>query len=125
MSKHFSAHQYTAITIFTVLIRLAIITVTVIPAVILIITYAINAVTVISENGFYLFRVCLFVYVPARGKFCLKITVCHFVDFPAGGEFCEKKCFCYFKKLRSIEKRRYLDGFEPQEYARTLSFEKL
>ena len=42
--------NYSAIYFFTVLIRMAIITVTVIPAVILLAIYAINAVTVISEN---------------------------------------------------------------------------
>ena len=45
--------------------------------------------------------------------------------FPAGGNFCKKYCFCYFKRVRNTENRRYLDGFEPQECARTLSFEKI
>ena len=85
---------------------MAIIIVIVIPAVILIFIYAINAVTVISENIFSFFRVRLVVSVPARGIFC------------------KKTCVCYVQKLRSIEKRRYLDGFEPQECPRTLSFEK-
>ena len=88
------------------MIRLAIIAVTVIPAVMLTIICANNSVTVISENEFYFFRVR------------------HVVHVPAGGNFYEKTCFCNLKKLRSIEKRRYLDGFEPQECPRTVSFDK-
>ena len=61
--------MYSAIRNFTVLIRLAITSVTVIPTVSLIIIYAISAVTVIAENILYFFRVWLSVYVPATGKF--------------------------------------------------------
>ena len=44
---------------------------------------------------------------------------------PAGGLDFEKSCFLYLYDFLHIAKLPNLLGFEPREYARTLSFEKI
>ena len=40
------------------------------------------------------------------------------------GKFCEKRCFCFFVVSIADPKNAYFHGLEPQDHARTLSFEK-
>ena len=44
---------------------------------------------------------------------------------PAGGLDFEKSHFLYLFNILQVAKHMYLVGFEHQEYARTLSFEKI
>ena len=60
--------KYSALCFFALIIRLAVITVTVIPAVVLIIIHAMRAVTVSSENT-------CFVDGPARANFVKKLVL--------------------------------------------------
>ena len=68
--------------------------------------------------------VCLLLMSLPGPNFVKENTICLFDDVPTGGIFCKKPCFWYFKRLRKSETLFYLLGFEPCEYARTLSFEK-
>ena len=67
-----------------------------------------------------------FVDVPAGGNFCKQAVFVFCCDVPAEGKFCKNKTnmFLIFWKASQEWKTTYLLGFEPHEYARTLSFEK-
>ena len=80
-------------------------------------------VCVALRAAFFLkFTISHFVCVALRAAFFLKLTISHFVCVALRAAFFLKnRVFCY---LLHIAKQPNLLGFEPRDYARTLSFEK-
>ena len=62
---------------------------------------------------------------PGSGDLMRKRGVPFLVCCPAGGLDLRKSCFLNVFNYHKVAKQPYLASFEPQEYARTLSFEKI
>ena len=69
------------------------------------------------------YTVCLFAEVPPEANvlkkhgssFCMSLRVANSIKYSC----------CYFYRLRKNEKQVYLQGFEPQDSAKKLNFEKI